>query len=395
MADLSQKALNVEDLRRLAKRRLTKGLFEFIDRGSEDDVALRHNRAALERIKLRSRVLNDTSQRNTKSTLFGEPVGMPVVIGPTGPAGFAWFRGETELAKAAAKAGIPFTVASTSNTPMEDIVRNGGGGRLWYHLYVWRDMEASLKAVPRARDAGFEALVLTVDSTVPYNREFDIRNGVTMPVRLTPRNVADIVMHPRWLFGTVGRYWLADGFLPRYRNIDMPEGMSAAEARAWLFKNDTLDWEFLKRIRDMWPRKLVLKGVLHEDDARKAAECGVDCVVISNHGGIASDAALAPIDVLPSVVRAVGDRMTVIVDSGFRRGSDILKGLALGADAVIVGRATLYGVAAGGEAGASRALTILRDEMRRTMGVMGLVNIADISRDHVVLPHEYPLEAHN
>ncbi len=385
------KALNIEDLRRMAQRRLTKGLFEFCDRGSEDDVALRHNRDALERIKLRSRVLNDTSARHTASEIFGQPVDMPVVIGPTGPAGFVWYRGETELAKAAAKAGIPFTVASTANTPMEQIVENGGGGRLWYHLYVWRDMEASLKAVPRAEAAGFEALVLTVDSTVPYNREFDVRNGVTMPVRLTPRNVTDIVTHPRWLFGTVGRYLMADGHMPRYHNIDMPEGLSSTGVRDFLFKNDTLDWEFLKRIRDMWPRKLVLKGVLHAEDAAKAVEYGVDCVVISNHGGIASDAALAPIDVLPSVVREVGDKATVIVDSGFRRGSDILKGLALGADAVIVGRATLYGVAAAGEAGASRALQILHDEMRRTMGVMGLTSVADITRDHVVLPHEHPL----
>lgn len=383
-------ALNIEDLRKIAKRRLTRGLFEFVDRGSEDDVALRHNRAALEAIKLRSRVLNDTSERHTRSSIFGAPVDMPLVIGPTGPAGFVWYRGETELAKAAAKAGIPFTLASTSNTPMEDILEKGGG-RQWYHLYVWRDIEASLKAVPRAEAAGFEALVLTVDSTVPYNREFDVRNGVTMPVRLTPRNIADIVTHPSWLFGTVGRYVLADGHLPRYSNIDMPEGLSTTGVRDFLFKNDTLDWDFLKRIRDMWPRKLVVKGILHAADAAKCAEHGVDCVIVSNHGGIASDAALAPIDVLPSVVREVGDRMTVIVDSGFRRGSDVLKGLALGADAVIVGRATLYGVAAGGEAGASRALEILHSEIRRTMGVMGLTDLDQITRDHVVLPHEYPL----
>jgi isopentenyl diphosphate isomerase/L-lactate dehydrogenase-like FMN-dependent dehydrogenase len=391
MTNLATAALNIEDLRKLAKRRLTKGLFEFCDRGSEDDVALRHNRAALERIKLRSRVLNDTSARHTKSTIFGEPVGMPLVIGPTGPAGFVWYRGETELAKAAAKAGIPFTVASTANTPMERIVEDGGGGRLWYHLYVWRDMEASLKAVPRAEAAGFEALVLTVDSTVPYNREFDVRNGTTMPVRLTPRNIADLATHPRWLFGTVGRYVMADGHLPRYSNIDMPEGLSSTGVRDFLFKNDTLDWDFLKRIRDMWPRKLVVKGILHAEDAAKCAEYGVDCVIISNHGGISSDAALAPIDVLPSVVREVGDRMTVIVDSGFRRGSDILKGLALGADAVIVGRATLYGVAAAGEPGATRALEILHSELRRTMGVMGLTDLRQITRDHVVLPHELPL----
>ena len=383
-------ALNIEDLRKLAKRRLTKGLFEFIDRGSEDDVALRHNRAALERIKLRSRVLNDTSGRHTCSTLFGEEVGMPLVIGPTGPAGFVWYRGETELAKAAAKANIPFTLASTSNTPMEAI-REKGGGRQWYHLYVWRDMESSLKAVPRAEAAGFDALMLTVDSTVPYNREFDIRNGTTMPVRLTPRNIADLATHPRWLFGTVGRYVLADGHLPHYSNIDMPEGLSTNGIRDFLFKNDTLDWDFLKRIRDMWPRKLLVKGILHTQDAAKCAELGVDCVIISNHGGIASDAALAPIDVLPSVVREVGNKMTVIVDSGFRRGSDILKGLALGADAVIVGRATLYGVSAAGESGASRALEILQTELCRTMGVMGLTDLKQITRDHVVLPYELPL----
>ena len=383
-------ALNIEDLRVLAKKRLTKGLFEFCDRGSEDDVALRHNRDALERIKLRSRVLNNTSERHTRSTLFGKPVDMPVVIGPTGPAGFVWYRGETELAKAANKAGIPFTVASTSNTPMEQIVEEGGGS-LWYHLYVWRDMEASLKAVPRAEAAGYEALVLTVDSTIPYNREFDVRNGTTMPVRLTPRNIADLATHPRWLFGTVGRYVLSDGHLPRYVNIDMPEGLPSTGVRDFLFKNDTLDWDFLKRIRDMWPRTLIVKGVLHADDALKCAELGVDGVVISNHGGIASDAALAPIDVLPSIVREVGDKMTVIVDSGFRRGSDILKGLALGADAVIVGRATLYGVSAAGEPGATRVLEILQTELRRTMGVLGLSDLADITRDHVVMPHELPL----
>lgn len=315
---------------------------------------------------------------------------MPLVIGPTGPAGFVWYRGETELAKAAAKANIPFTLASTSNTPMEAI-REKGGGRQWYHLYVWRDMESSLKAVPRAEAAGFDALMLTVDSTVPYNREFDIRNGTTMPVRLTPRNIADLATHPRWLFGTVGRYVLADGHLPHYSNIDMPEGLSTNGIRDFLFKNDTLDWDFLKRIRDMWPRKLLVKGILHTQDAAKCAELGVDCVIISNHGGIASDAALAPIDVLPSVVREVGNKMTVIVDSGFRRGSDILKGLALGADAVIVGRATLYGVSAAGESGASRALEILQTELCRTMGVMGLTDLKQITRDHVVLPYELPL----
>ena len=385
-----EKALNVEDLRKLARRRLTKGLFEFCDRGSEDDIALHHNRIALERIKLRSRILNDTSSRHTRSQIFGQTTEMPVIIGPTGPAGFVWYRGELALAKAAKKAGIPFTLASTSNTPMERIVEEGGG-RQWYHLYIWRDMETSLEAIPRAKEAGFEALVLTVDSTVPYNREFDVRNGTSFPIRLTPRNIADVLTHPRWLFGTACRYVLADGHLPKYVNIKIPENLSATGVRNFLFKNDSLDWEFLKRIREMWPNKLIVKGIMHPNDAAKCLEAGADAIVVSNHGGIASDAALASIDVLPEIKREVGDKVTVIVDSGFRRGSDILKGLALGADAVIIGRATLYGVAAAGEAGAVRALEILRAEIQRTMGVMGLTSLNEITRGHVVTPHEYPL----
>lgn len=385
MTDLSRKALNIEDLRQMARRRLTKAIFQFIDRGSEDDIALLHNREALERIKLVSRVLNDTSSRDPAITLFGKPQASPLVIGPTGPAGYAWYRGETALARAAAKAGIPFTIASTSNTAMEDILANGGGTQ-WYQLYVWRDMEASMVAVERARNAGFEALVLTVDSTIPYNREFDIRNGVTFPVRVTPRNAIDTLLHPRWMFGTLGRYVLAERRMPRYVNIEIPETLSPKEVRGFLFKNDTLNWDFLRRVRDMWPRTLIVKGILHPDDAVMAADCGADGVIVSNHGGIASDSAPAPIDVLPAVVAAVGDRATVIVDSGFRRGSDVLKGMALGADAVIIGRATLYGVAAAGEAGATRALEILDAEIRRAMGVLGVTDIASLTRDHVLLP---------
>jgi isopentenyl diphosphate isomerase/L-lactate dehydrogenase-like FMN-dependent dehydrogenase len=385
--DINETALNIEDLRHMARRRLPRMLFDFVDRGSEDDVALRHNREVLQRIKLIARVLNDTSRRDPAITLLGARQKLPLVIGPTGPAGFVWYRGETELARAAAKAGIPFTLASTSNTPMERI-RTEGGGTQWYHLYVWRDLEGSVQAVPRARDAGFDALVLTVDATVPYNREFDIRNGATFPVRFTPGNVVNVAMHPRWLVNTMGRYMRADGHMPRYVNIGMSEGVAPRDIRAILTKNDTLDWDFLKRIRDMWPRKLIVKGVLHPDDAVKMADLGADGVIVSNHGAIASDASIAPIEILPAVVKAVAGRIAVMVDSGFRRGSDVLKGLALGADAVVIGRATLYGVSAAGEAGATRALDILRSEIHRTMGVMGLTDLAQIGRDHVMLPGE-------
>ncbi len=383
--DLSHKALNIEDLRQMARRRLTKSLYQFIDRGSEDDIALLNNRSSLERIKLLPRILNDVSGRNPSIKLFGKSQTLPLIIGPTGPAGFVWYRGEIALARAATKFQIPFTLSSTGNTDMERIMKDGGGTQ-WYQLYVWRDMEASLLAVERARDAGFEALIVTVDSTVPYNREFDIRNGVTFPVRITPRNFFDTILHPRWMFGTLGRYVLAEGHMPRYVNISIPKNLSSRDIRGFLTKNDTLNWEFLKRIRDIWPRTLIVKGILHPGDAVMAADSGADGIIVSNHGGIANDSAVAPVDVLPGIVEAAGKRLTIMVDSGFRRGSDVLEGLALGADAVAIGRATLYGVGAAGESGATRALEIFDSEIRRTMGVMGLSDIQSINRDHVILP---------
>ena len=385
MLDLSHKALNIEDLRQMARRRLTKSLYQFIDRGSEDDIALLNNRASLERIKLLPRILNDVSGRDPSIKLFGKSQTLPLIIGPTGPAGFVWYRGEIALARAAAKFQIPFTLSSTGNTEMERIMKDGGGTQ-WYQLYVWRDMEASLLAVERARDAGFEALIVTVDSTVPYNREFDIRNGVTFPVRITPRNFFDTILHPRWMFGTLGRYVLSEGHMPRYVNINIPKNLSSRDIRGFLTKNDTLNWDFLKRIRDIWPRTLIVKGILHPGDAVMAADSGADGIIVSNHGGIANDSAVAPVDVLPGIVEAAGKRLTIIVDSGFRRGSDVLKGLALGADAIAIGRATLYGVGAAGESGATRALEIFDSEIRRTMGVMGLSDVQSINRDHVILP---------
>ncbi|MEK9833795.1 MAG: alpha-hydroxy acid oxidase, partial [Rhodospirillaceae bacterium] len=206
MADLAKKALNIEDLRRMAKRRLTKSLFDFCDKGSEDQVAMRDNRAALDRIKVMPRAPRDVSQRDPGITLFGEKLGLPLLIAPTGPAGFVWYRGETQLARAAAKKNIPFTLASTSNTAMERVIENGGGNQ-WFQLYVWRNPEAAFVTVQRARDAGFKALVVTVDSPVYNNREIDVRNGLVFPPRITPKAAVDGLLHPRWLIGTAGRYF--------------------------------------------------------------------------------------------------------------------------------------------------------------------------------------------
>lgn len=397
MADLSRQALNIEDLRRMAKRRLTKALFDFCDKGSEDQIAMRDNRLALDRIKLRPRIMRDISGRNPGIKLFGKQHGLPLIIGPTGPAGFVWYRGETELARAAAKANIPFTLASTSNTAMEKVHENGCGTQ-WFQLYVWRDAEAAFVTIQRALDAGFEGLVVTVDSPVYNNREIDVRNGLVFPPRVTLKTAIDSLKHPRWLVGTAGRYYLAEGKLPAFSNIHVPEeakaeatGYVSAKSSSFLNRNETLTWDFLKRVRDAWPHKLLVKGVLHPDDAVTAADCGADGIFVSNHAGNVNDTAVTPWDALPAIRQAVGDRLTIIADSGVRRGSDVLKGLALGADVIAIGRATLYGVGAAGEAGATRALEILESEITRTMAVLGVTDIPSIGREHILLPNELPV----
>ncbi|MEK9901740.1 MAG: alpha-hydroxy acid oxidase, partial [Rhodospirillaceae bacterium] len=288
MADLAKKALNIEDLRRMAKRRLTKSLFDFCDKGSEDQVAMRDNRAALDRIKVMPRAPRDVSQRDPGITLFGEKLGLPLLIAPTGPAGFVWYRGETQLARAAAKKNIPFTLASTSNTAMERVIENGGGNQ-WFQLYVWRNPEAAFVTVQRARDAGFKALVVTVDSPVYNNREIDVRNGLVFPPRITPKAAVDGLLHPRWLIGTAGRYFLAEGRLPAFTNIHIPDedkaeatGYVSASSGSFLNRNASLDWDYVARLREMWPHKLLIKGNLHPDDAVAAVENGADGIFVSN-----------------------------------------------------------------------------------------------------------------
>jgi isopentenyl diphosphate isomerase/L-lactate dehydrogenase-like FMN-dependent dehydrogenase len=384
MPDLTKKALNIADMRTLARRRLSRGIFEYIDRGTEDEIGINHNQKALKDIKLRPRVLVDVSQRATGIELFGRQRPLPLVIAPTGTTGQVWYKGETALARAAARAGIPFTLSNAATTPLEEVIADAGGTP-WFQLYVWTDREASYKAVARAEAAGYEALVVTVDNIIDPNREFNIRNDFMQPFRFTARNVVDGLTSPRWLFGTVARYVL-DGGLPKMVNVPTEVTHSVLSDAALRMKSDALGWDDLRRLREMWPRPLIVKGIVHPDDARRAADLGADGVVVSNHGGMVSDATMATIDALPDIVAAVGDRMTVLVDSGFRRGSDVVKALALGADAVMIGRATLYGVAAAGEAGALRAIAILGEEIRRVMGILGCADIASIGAEHVVRP---------
>jgi L-lactate dehydrogenase (cytochrome)/(S)-mandelate dehydrogenase len=391
LRDLTRTALNIEDLRQLSRRRLTKALFEFCDRGSEDEVLMRDNRTALDAIKLLPRVLQNVSGRDPSVTLFGNRQKLPLVIPPTGAAGWVWYRGETAMARAATASGIPFTLASNSNTPMEQVLARGGGTQ-WFQLYVWRDAEAALGTVERARDAGFAGLVLTVDSSTHNNREWDIRNGAVFPPKVTGRTVVDGLLHPRWTLGTLGRYFAAERGMPGFPNVNVPDdykgGYASGRSQGFFRRNDTLTWEFVRRVRDLWPRTLILKGILHPDDAVAAADCGADGIFVSNHAGNVLDAGVPAITMLPHIVAAAGDRLTIIADSGFRRGSDVLKAIALGADAVGIGRASLYGAAVAGEAGVQRAIDIFDAEIRRTMANIGVRDLASLTRDHVLLPGE-------
>ena len=375
MSDPTLGVYDIADLREAARRRLPKGVFEFFDRGNGDEVALANNRAAFERIKLNPHMLVDTSQRTQAITLFGKPQPMPMVIGPTGSAGLAWHEGEVALARAAKNAGIPYTLATGSMTALERVAAEAGG-ELWFQVYMWPDRAASHALIERAKAADYKALVVTVDTPVPPGREYNLRNGMTVPFRFTRRNVTDVLLHPRWLAGVLLRYLLTTG-MPRYENYPtaMKTKITALPMGRSMMVSDSLTWDDLREIRKLWPRPLLVKGILRAEDAKLAADCGADGVIVSNHGGRALDSTRAPIEILPEVVEAVGKTATVIVDSGFRRGSDVIKGLALGADAVMMGRATLYGLAVAGEAGAARAIEIYRDEIDRVLAMIGCPGI--------------------
>lgn len=372
---------NVPDLRQAAMRRLPRGVFEFVDRATEDHLAVQGNRTAFEQIKLRHRALVDVSGRSVATTLFGKPSAMPLAIAPTGAAGLCWYRGEIELARAAAKAGVPLTLSTTSMTAMETLTQFGG--RLWFQLYVWKRRDLSYQMIERAKQAGYEALIVTVDSAVPGNREYNARNGFALPFYPSSRFLLDIARHPAWTLGVMGRY-LANGGMPKHENYPPQfQGtiVSGLAGRREEMNHDSLNWEDIARFRDMWPGILMLKGVNRVDDALKALTYGVDGLIVSNHGGRNMDSAAATLAVLPEIAQAVGDRATVILDSGVRRGSDIVKALALGAKAVLTGRATLYGTAAGGEAGAAKAIEILKTEMDKTMAYTGCRSVDEIATD--------------
>jgi len=376
-------ALNIDDLASAARQRLPRGIWEFLDGGTEDQHATVENVQALLRLRLRPAVLRDVARRSLATTFLGQPVQLPFGFAPTGASGLAWFKGEVAIARAAWQAGIPFSLATGSMTSVEQIAQESPGTN-WFQLYFWAERQHTWDLVERVEKAGFDALILTVDTAVSAKREYNVRNGFALPFRVTHRNALDVACHPAWAAGVLGRYLMAGG-MPRYENYPpaLRVPITGAAPTGVGLANDALTWGDVRELRRRWPRKLIVKGILRADDAMRAVEAGADAVVVSNHGGRNLDASISPIDALPDVVDAVRGTAEVAFDGGVRRGSDIFKALALGARMVLVGRAGLYGVAAAGEAGVTHAISILRDELDRTMAMCGCRSISEITPDFV------------
>lgn len=374
---------NVHDLRLAAKRRLPKGIFEYIDFGTEEGVALRENRAAFDRIRLKTRFLVDLGDRDMGTEIFGKRLALPLGIAPTGINGLCWHDADAALARAARDAGIPFTLAHPAMTTMERIAEVGGN--LWFQIYMWDEVEYCHAVIKRASDLGFEALVVTIDSALGRLREHNERNGFDFPFRPNVRAVGDMLRHPRWLASVLGRAVLTSG-MPR--NLMYP----AKYQRVVAWRGDApkprrferMTWADLERIREIWPGALVVKSILSPEEARLAVDHGADGIVVSNHGGRSMDSAVATIDALSGIAAEVGGQTTIIVDSGVRRGSDIVKALALGADMAMVGRVPLYGVSVAGEVGAARAIEFLATEFEKTMGYLGCRRVSEIDPDLIV-----------
>lgn len=371
-----EQALNIADLREIARRRVPGFVFEYVEGGAEDEVTLRGNREALESLRFVPQTLVRTADRHYRSTLCGRESAAPLLIAPTGGNGMLHTDADLCLARAAARLGVPFCLSTVSTMRLEDIA-TGAGGRLWMQLYVMQNRAIAEDIMRRADAAGYEALIFTTDANVFGSREWDRRN-YRAPGKLNLHALIDTLRHPRWLYQIIYR-----NGIPRMRNLESflpPAAATAVGGSTVLPKmfNATITWDDIAWIRDFWPRKLLIKGVLSVSDAQRAADLGCDGIFLSNHGGRQLDSCVAPIEVLPQIAAAVGSRMTIIVDSGFRRGTDVVKALALGAHAVGIGRATLYGLIAAGEPGVDRALQILTSETDRVMGQLGCRSVSEL-----------------
>jgi L-lactate dehydrogenase (cytochrome) len=380
------RALNIEDLRRAARRRLPKVIFDFVDGGSGAEITLKRNRAGLEAYALVGRPLEDVSHRDLSLSLFGRRHDMPVLVAPTGSSGLLWPRGEAEVARACAAASVTMIVSAGATLSIEEIAAAAGGPK-WLQLFIYRDRSITEEFARRAAAAGYEALCLTVDCPLLGHRQRDSRNGFTLRPRLTARTALDAALSAGW--------WMRMAAQPRvtFRNFEAHGAgtiVSMAEYISGLI-DPSVTWKDVAWLRSIWSGPLLLKGILRASDARRALDLGCDGVIVSNHGGRQLDDTLATIDALPEIVEAVEGRAPILIDGGFQRGTDVLKALALGATAVAIGRAHLWGLAVAGRAGVERSLAILREEMDLAMAIGGWPTLAAVDRGSVrYLPSAAP-----
>lgn len=376
----------IDDLKRLHKRRTPKMFFDYCESGSYTEQTFRENTSDFQKLRLRQKVAVDMLGRRTDSTMIGTKVSMPVALAPVGMTGMQRADGEIKAARAAEKAGVPFTLSTMSICSIEDIAE-ATTTPFWFQLYVMKDEEFVDSAIERARKAGCSALVLTLDLQILGQRHKDLKNGLSAPPRLTLRNILDMTIRPQWsleMLGTKRR---------TFRNIvGHAKGVGdLSSLMSWTNEqfDPQLDWNKIARIRDKWGGKLILKGILDEEDALRAADFGADAIIVSNHGGRQLDGALSSIRMLPRIVRAVGDRTEVFMDSGIRSGQDVLKALALGAKGTFIGRAYIHGLGAMGEAGVTAALDVIRKELDITMALCGEKDVAKLGRHNLLIPKDF------
>ncbi len=376
------RVLNIEDLRRAAKRRLPRVVFDYIDGGAEDERTLRANCRAFEGVTFRPRCAVAVPSCDLRTVVLGTSLSMPLILAPVGSSRLIYPRGEEAAARAASAVGIPYVLSTFSGCRLEDVAA-ASKAPLWYQLYLAGGRDCALPTIERAKAAGFSALVVTIDTAVAGMRERDFRNGVkellSGKIRSMLPFVSQLLVKPRWLAG-----FITDGGLMKFPNILIPgKGpMLYADVTAAL-EQSVVTWEDLKWIRNAWNGPIVIKGVHTGDDARRAVNEGADALVVSNHGGRQLDGVAPSLQILPEVVAAVGDRIEVLFDGGIRRGSDIVKALCLGARAVMIGRAYAYGLGAAGGAGVTRAIEILRADLIRTLKLLGCASIVHLDRSYV------------
>jgi L-lactate dehydrogenase (cytochrome) len=375
------RAASVGDLRSIARRRLPRGVFDYIDGGAEDELTLRRNVAAFQRAELRPRVLRDVSDVDPSVVLLGRRLPLPLVIAPTGFTRIASPGGELDVARAAAARGLPYTLSTMATRSIEDVGAVSDGPK-WLQVYVWRDRGLVKDMLSRAGQAGYEAIVITVDLAVQGRRERDVRRGFTLPPRLGPGTLLDGALHPGWTWSFVRSEPITFANVTGSGAPHGAEAVSLAEYVNAQF-DPALSWRDLDWFRGIWNGPILLKGIQTVEDARLAADAGVEAIVLSNHGGRQLDGAPPILELVQPVADAVGDRAEIICDGGVRRGSDIVKALALGARACMTGRAVLYGLGAAGERGVAAVLSLLDADVRRTMALTGRRTVAELEPDLV------------